>query len=169
MIAQLLPCCNPNEILVLQVSSSWSVWEAASPSSAPAPANCWGWFSGSQELSGSLCLTQTQSATNSFQTGEKLWDLMSLKVRCGLFERQQLLCSLFFHYLEFRENQEQLDFTQTHKLTVLHCVTPSVFLKIPPLMQRRSESMLWSFCSPLYLWHHLPHYFAMYLLPRCTF
>lgn len=62
---------------------------------------------------------------------------MSLKVRCGLFERQQLLCSLFFHYLEFRENQEQLDFTQTHKLTVLHCVTPSVFLKIPPLMQRR--------------------------------
>lgn len=50
---------------------------------------------GSSVEAGSLCLTQRQSAINSFQTPEKLWDLVSLKVRFGLFKRQWLLCSLF--------------------------------------------------------------------------
>lgn len=62
---------------------------------------------------------------------------MSLNVRFGLFKRQTAPLLPISHYLEFTQKQEQLDFTQTHKLTVLCCVTPTVFPKIPPLMQRR--------------------------------
>lgn len=78
---------------------------------------------------------------------------MSLKVRFGLFKRQTCPLLHIFHYLGFTQKQEQLDFTQTHKLTVFCCVTPFVFLKSPPEAE---------------FWHHFPCYFARRPLPRCT-
>ena len=126
-------------------------------------------FSGSQELSGSWePLTCTKAKCHKLfpDPREAVRPCVSPGEIWPLREATAPLLPVF-HYLEFRQNQEQLDFTQPHKLTVLCRVTPSVFLKILLLMQR-SETMLWSFCNPFQLRHHLLHYFAMHLLPRCT-
>lgn len=88
-------------------------------------------FRRSQRLSGSWKALSYKNALDSLQTPEKLRDLVSLKVRFGLFKRQTAPLLCIFHYLEFTQKQEQLDFTQTYKLTVLCCVAPAVFLKIP--------------------------------------
>lgn len=128
-------------------------------------------FSGSRELSGSrepLSYTKAKCHKLFPDSREAVRPCVSQGEIWPLQEATAPLLPIF-HYLEFRQNQEQLDFTQIHKLTVLCCVTPSVFLKIPPLMQRRSETMLWSFCNPLWLWHHFPCYFVICLLLRCMF
>ena len=128
-------------------------------------------FSGSQALNGSrepLSYTKAKCHKLFPDSREAVRPRVSQGEIWPLREATAPLLPIF-HYLKFKQNQEQLDFTQTHKLTVLCCVTPSVFLKIPPLMQRRSETMLWSFCNPFQLWHHFPHYCAMRLLPRYMF
>lgn len=132
MGAWLLACSHLNQTSVLQVSSRWSAWGAASPAQPNPQLLPGATFRRSQEFSGSWRPLSYKNALNSFQTPEKLWDLVSLKVRFGLFKRQTAPLLPIFHYLEFIQKQEQLDFTQTHKLTFLCHVIPTVFLKIPP-------------------------------------